>query len=100
MKRLRALLMSAFLAFLVLLLSALLSCMVMGEAEAGEGRPYTSNGKDSSPPVGEEPESSGGMERESAAEASEDSSWSEESEAPAVAEALPSKKAGASTATR
>jgi Mg-chelatase subunit ChlD len=97
MKRFKPLYM---LIFPALLLTALLSCMGMGAAEAVQVPPFTSGEKDSSPAAGVEPETSGGVKRESAAKASDDSTWSEESEAPALAEALPSGKAGGSTAIR
>ena len=83
-----------------LLLTALLSCMGTGEAAADHGTPFISEEKESPPPAGDEPDTSGVVKRESAAKASDESTWSEESEAPVVAEALPSGKTGGSTATR
>ncbi len=97
MKRLRPMFM---LAFLPLLLVVLLSCMGMGEAGGEYTAPFASKEEDFSPPAGGESKASGGVKRESAAEASDESTWSEESEAPALAEALPSEKAGAAGATR
>jgi Mg-chelatase subunit ChlD len=90
----------SMLAFLALLLMALLSCMGMEAAEADYEAPFTSDGEDPTPPAGGEPKTSGAVKREGAAEASEDSIWGEESELPALAEALPAEKADASGTVR
>jgi Mg-chelatase subunit ChlD len=100
MERIRKLFM---LVFPVLFLLALLSCMgVGGDTTSGNVKPFTSNEEEASEPAAAgEPEISGAEKRESAAdEKHEEATWSEEPEAPALAEAVPSEKAGASITTR
>jgi hypothetical protein len=87
-------------AFQALLLLALLSCLGIGEAEYEHAAPFTSDKEEPSEPAAGKPEISGAAKRESAVEEDEGATWSEESEAPGVAEAMPAEKAGASVATR
>jgi Mg-chelatase subunit ChlD len=96
MKRLK--LMFQFALFPLILL-VLLSCLGMGAAETEYVAPLTSIGEDSLPPAGDEPATSSAMKREGAVEAGDTTTWSEESEAPAMAEAPPAEKAAASGTT-
>jgi Mg-chelatase subunit ChlD len=88
------------LVILVSFLVALLSCMGMGAAESEHAEPFTPKEEDSSPPAGGESKISGAVKRESDVEASDESTWSEEAEAPAIADALPAEKAGATGTVR
>ena len=97
MKRIGKLVMVPLLA---LLLVALLSCMSMEAAESGYVKPFTSNEEEASEPAAGKPETSGAVKRESAADEDKESTWSEESEVPALAEAMPEEKAGVSVTTR
>jgi Mg-chelatase subunit ChlD len=90
----------SMLVILVSFLVALLSCMGMGAAESEHAEPFTPKEEDSSPPAGGESKISGAVKRESDVEASDESTWSEEAEAPAIADALPAEKAGATGTVR
>ncbi|UCF99783.1 MAG: VWA domain-containing protein [Spirochaetaceae bacterium] len=87
-------------AFLTLILAALLSCAGMGERSVEYYEPLTREEPDSPLPAEEAPKTSGGEKRESTAEEDAGTVWSEDSEAPAMAEALPSEKAAGSATTR
>jgi len=84
----------SMLVILVLFLVALLSCMGMGTAESEHAEPFTPKEEESSPPAGGESKISGAAKRESDVEARDESTWSEEAEAPAIADARLAEKAG------
>jgi len=90
----------SMLVILVSFLVALLSCTGMGAAESEHAEPFTPKEEDSSPPAGGESKISGAVKRESDVEASDESTWSEEAEAPAIADALPAEKAGVTGTVR
>ena len=87
-------------AVLPLILVILLSCMGMAEKATDGSEPFTSDGEESRPSTVEEPKSTGAEKRESAADEAADSTWSEESEAQALAEGTPAEKAAPAGTTR
>jgi len=82
-----------------LILAGLLSCMGMGAAEYAPLEPSTSKEEDSSPSGGRGPEISATTPRGGVLEAEDTTTWSEESEALALAEAPPAEKTIASGTT-
>ena len=82
---------------LTLLIVTLLSCMGVGsETASGYVEPFTSKEEEAPEP----PATSGAAKRESAADEDDAATWSEESEAPAVAGAMLEEKAGATVTAR